>query len=337
MRSIRNAEPRPRVANTDPLPGSQKVDVEGAHGIRVPMREISLHPTRGVEGRVEINRPLRVYDTSGPYTDPTAVIDLQRGLAQLRQPWILARGEYECSEPSYRPVPGHSDPDTPLPIRRQVLRGRTNVTQLHYARKGQVTPEMEFIALRENLAPEFVRSEVARGRAIIPANINHPESEPMIIGRNFLVKINANIGNSAVTSSHRRRSGENAVGPSAGARIPSWIFRPAKIFTRPASGSFRNSPVPIGTVPIYQALEKVDGKAEELTWEIFPRHIDRAGRTGRGLFHHPRGCAAALYSADRQTGDRNRFARRIHHGEMVPGASSKRIFSTRISKRSARS
>ena len=268
MRSIRNAEPRPRVANTDPLPGSQKVYVEGAHGIRVPMREISLHPTRGVEGRVEINRPLRVYDTSGPYTDPAAVIDLQRGLAQLRQPWILARGKYERSEPSYRPVPGHSDPDTPLPIRREVLRGRTNVTQLHYARKGQVTPEMEFIALRENLAPEFVRSEVARGRAIIPANINHPESEPMIIGRNFLVKINANIGNSVVTSSIEeevekmtwaiRWGADTVMDLSTGKNIHEtreWIVR--------------NSPVPIGTVPIYQALEKVGGKAEDLTWEIF--------------------------------------------------------------------
>ena len=268
MRSIRNAEPRPRVANTDPLPGSQKVYVEGAHGIRVPMREISLHPTRGVEGRVEINRPLRVYDTSGPYTDPAAVIDLQRGLAQLRQPWILARGEYERSEPSYRPVPGHSDPDTPLPMRREVLRGRTNVTQLHYARKGQVTPEMEFIALRENLAPEFVRSEVARGRAIIPANINHPESEPMIIGRNFLVKINANIGNSVVTSSIEeevekmtwaiRWGADTVMDLSTGKNIHEtreWIIR--------------NSPVPIGTVPIYQALEKVGGKAEDLTWEIF--------------------------------------------------------------------
>src|SRR5262249_9818884 len=124
MRSVRNAEPSPRIANTHPLPGSQKVYIEGAHGIRVPMREISLHPTKGFEGRVEINRPLRVYDTSGPYTDPTAVIDLNRGLAELRKPWILARAKYERSEPSYRPVPGHSDLDTPLPIRREVLRGQ---------------------------------------------------------------------------------------------------------------------------------------------------------------------------------------------------------------------
>jgi phosphomethylpyrimidine synthase len=268
MRSIRNAEPRTRVANTHPLPGSQKVYIQGAQGIRVPMREISLHPTKGIDGRVEINPPLRVYDTSGPYTDPNAVIDLNRGLAELRKPWILVRGEYERSEPSYRPVPGHSDPDTPLPIRRQVVRGRANVTQLHYARKGVVTPEMEFIALRENVVPEFVRSEVARGRAIIPANINHPESEPMIIGRNFLVKVNANIGNSVVTSSIEeevekmtwaiRWGADTVMDLSTGKNIHEtreWIIR--------------NSPVPIGTVPIYQALEKAGGKAEDLTWEIY--------------------------------------------------------------------
>ncbi len=268
MRPIRNAEPRARVANTHPLPGSHKVYIEGAHGIRVPMREITLHPTKGIDGRVEINPPLRVYDTSGPYTDPGAVIDLHRGLAELRKPWILDRGEYERSEPSYRPVPGHSDLDTPLPIRRQVLKGRSNVTQLHYARKGLVTPEMEFIALRENVAPEFVRSEVARGRAIIPANINHPESEPMIIGRNFLVKVNANIGNSVVTSSIEeevekmtwaiRWGADTVMDLSTGKNIHEtreWIIR--------------NSPVPIGTVPIYQALEKAGGKAEDLTWEIY--------------------------------------------------------------------
>jgi len=232
------------------------------------MQEISLTPTRGVTGEVEINLPLRVYDTSGPYTDPDVTIDLRRGLPELRKPWILARGEYDVQEPSYRPVPGHSDPDTPLPNRRSVLRGRSNKTQMHYARNGVVTPEMEFVALRENLAPEFVRSEVARGRAIIPANINHPESEPMAIGRNFLVKINANIGNSVVTSSIEeevekmtwaiRWGADTVMDLSTGQNIHEtreWLIR--------------NSPVPIGTVPIYQALEKVGGKAEELTWEIF--------------------------------------------------------------------
>jgi phosphomethylpyrimidine synthase len=232
------------------------------------MREISLTPTKGVTGEVEINLPLGVYDTSGPYTDPDVTIDLRRGLPELRKPWILARGEYGMQEPSYRPVPGQSDPDTPLPNRRRVFRGRGNKTQMHYARKGVVTPEMEFVALRENLAPEFVRSEVARGRAIIPANINHPESEPMAIGRNFLVKINANIGNSVVTSSIEeevekmtwaiRWGADTVMDLSTGKNIHEtreWIIR--------------NSPVPIGTVPIYQALEKVGGKSEELTWEIF--------------------------------------------------------------------
>ncbi|HYK89991.1 MAG TPA: phosphomethylpyrimidine synthase ThiC [Acidobacteriota bacterium] len=268
MRQLRNAEPGARAANTEPLPGSRKVFVSGPHGIRVPMREISLSPTKGMTGEVETNPPVRVYDTSGPYTDPAITIDLRQGLPGLRTPWILARGEYDVMEPSYRPVPGHSDPDTPLPNRRRVLRGRGNVTQMHYARKGIVTPEMEFVALRENLDPEFVRSEVARGRAIIPANINHPESEPMSIGRNFLVKINANIGNSVVTSSIEeevekmtwatRWGADTVMDLSTGKNIHEtreWIIR--------------NSPVPIGTVPIYQALEKVGGKAEELSWEIF--------------------------------------------------------------------
>ncbi len=268
MQQLRNAEPSARVANTEPIPGSRKVYVQGPNGIRVPMREIALTPTRGIEAKVEENPPLCVYDTSGPYTDPGADIDLHRGLPELRKPWIMARGDYQSQPPSYRPIPGHSDPDTPLPARRQVLRGRGNVTQMYYARKGLVTPEMEFIALREGMNPEFVRSEVARGRAIIPANINHPESEPMIIGRNFLVKINANIGNSVVTSSIEeevekmtwaiRWGADTVMDLSTGKNIHEtreWILR--------------NSPVPIGTVPIYQALEKVGGKAEDLTWELY--------------------------------------------------------------------
>ncbi len=268
MRQLRNAEPSVRVTSTDPLPGSEKVYVSGPHGIRVPMREISLAPTKGMAGEDEINAPLRVYDTSGPYTDPAVTIDLRRGLPELRKPWILERGEYDALEPSYRPVPGHSDPDTPLPNRRHALRGRGPVTQMHYARRGIITPEMDYVALRENLAPEFVRGEVARGRAIIPANINHPESEPMAIGRNFLVKINANIGNSVVTSSIEeevekmtwatRWGADTVMDLSTGKNIHetrAWIIR--------------NSPVPVGTVPIYQALEKVGGKAEELSWEVF--------------------------------------------------------------------
>jgi phosphomethylpyrimidine synthase len=268
MQQLRNAEPGSRVANAGPIPGSRKVYIHGPDGIRVPMREIPITPTRGANGQLEENPALRVYDTSGPYTDPEAHIDLRMGLPELRREWILVRGGYDILDPSYRPVPGHSDPDTPLPVRRKVLRGRGNVTQMHYARKGVVTPEMQYIAVREGMNPEFVRSEVARGRAIIPANINHSESEPMIIGRNFLVKINANIGNSVVTSSIEeevekmtwaiRWGADTVMDLSTGKNIHEtreWILR--------------NSPVPVGTVPIYQALEKVDGKAEEMTWEVF--------------------------------------------------------------------
>jgi phosphomethylpyrimidine synthase len=256
----------------EPFPNSTRIHVEGSQpGVRVPMREIRLSPTRTAAGQIVPNPPVTVYDTSGPYTDPDAHIDLRHGLPPLRKDWIAAR-------------PG------------------PNVTQMHYARKGIVTPEMEFIAIRENqrrelaqdvpggkawgggvaqhpgfswgariperITPEFVRDEVARGRAIIPVNVNHPESEPMIIGRNFLVKINANIGNSAVTSSIEeevekmvwaiRWGADTIMDLSTGKNIHEtreWIIR--------------NSPVPVGTVPIYQALEKVGGKAEDLTWEIY--------------------------------------------------------------------
>jgi phosphomethylpyrimidine synthase len=268
MHQFRNATPSAQAANTKPPPGSKKVYILGQNGIRVPMREIHLHPTERLNGQIDHNPPIRVYDTSGPYTDPSETIDLRRGLPELRKPWILARGNYDVLEPSYRPVPGHSDPNTPLPECRKVLRGRGTVTQMHYAKKGIITPEMEFVAIREDLSPEFVRVEVARGRAIIPANINHPEIEPSAIGRNFLVKINANIGNSDVTSSIEeeiekmtwaiRWGADTVMDLSTGKNIHEtreWIIR--------------NSPVPIGTVPIYQALEKVGGQAEELSWEIF--------------------------------------------------------------------
>ena len=250
------------------LPGSKKIYIPGPNGIRVPMREIGLHPAPGLNRAAENTQAVRVYDTSGPYTDPEAKIDLRSGLPELRKRWILERGEYDVLAPSYRPVPGHSDPGTLLPAGRKVLRGRGTVTQMHYARKGIITPEMEFVALREGLSPEFVRSEIARGRAIIPANINHPEIEPAAIGRNFLVKINANIGNSVITSSIEeevekmtwaiRWGADTVMDLSTGKNIHEtreWIIR--------------NSPVPIGTVPIYQALEKVEGKAEELSWEVF--------------------------------------------------------------------
>src|SRR5687767_380042 len=255
--------PSNRVASREPLPGSRKVYVPGPQGTRVPFREIPLHPTKGLRGEVELNAPLRVYDTSGPYTDPEADVDLARGLPELRRPWILARGPHDETAPRRS---GRADLALTRP--RKALRSRGNATQMHWARKGIVTPEMEFVAIRENLDPEFVRSEVARGRAIIPANVNHPESEPMAIGRNFLVKINANIGNSAVTSSIEeevekmtwatRWGADTVMDLSTGKNIHEtreWILR--------------NAPVPIGTVPIYQALEKVDGKAEALTWEVY--------------------------------------------------------------------
>ena len=211
---------------------------------------------------------IQLYDTSGPYTDPDARIDLRRGLPPPRLPWILARGEYDSVQecPGSTDVQGKSEVSLPEPRKR--LRGRGNVTQLHYAKRGDITPEMEYVALREGLDPEFVRNEIALGRAIIPANINHPESEPMAIGRNFLVKINANIGNSVVASSIEEEvekmiwaiywGSDTVMDLSTGKNIHEtreWIIR--------------NSPVPVGTVPIYQALEKVGGRAEDLTWEIY--------------------------------------------------------------------
>ncbi len=299
-------------ASVAPLPRSRKIYVTGSRpDIRVPMREISQSDTPASMG-AETNPAITVYDTSGPYTDPHARIDIRSGLPALREPWITERQDTERL-PGPSSLFGHSRLTNPeleslrfklkrLP--RRALPGK-NVSQMHYARQGIVTPEMEFIALRENcrreemqqallrqgknmarllgsqhpgeglgasipleITPEFVRSEVACGRAIIPANINHPESEPMIIGRNFLVKINANIGNSALGSGIQeevekmtwsiRWGGDTVMDLSTGKNIHEtreWIIR--------------NAPVPIGTVPIYQALEKVDGKAEELTWDIF--------------------------------------------------------------------
>ncbi len=247
-----NGEKRYDVAR--PLPNSQKVLVEGAQGVRVPFREITLS---GGEP------PVRVYDTSGP-----AGCDVRQGLPRLREAWIRARGDVEEVEPSYKPIAGHSNVEIPPSLRRKVLRGTGNVTQMHYARKGIVTPEMEFIALRENVDPEFVRSEVARGRAIIPSNINHPESEPMIIGRNFLVKINANIGNSAIGSSIEEEVEKLQWGIKWGADTVMDLST-GKNIHETREWIVRNSPVPIGTVPIYQALEKVNGVAEDLTWEVY--------------------------------------------------------------------
>jgi len=245
------------------FPASRKVYLQGSRpDLRVPAREIILTPTTGRFGSEE-NPPLRVYDTSGPYTDPAAEIDLHRGLPALRRPWILERGDVEEG-------PERVD-DARFPgLNRRPLRARPGraVTQLHYARQGIITPEMEFVALRERVDPEFVRAEVARGRAIIPANINHPESEPMIIGRNFLVKINANIGNSAVVSSIDEEVQKMIWAIRWGADTVMDLST-GKELTATRAWILRNAPVPVGTVPIYAALEKVGGRPEELSWEIF--------------------------------------------------------------------
>jgi len=259
--------------------GSKKVYVEGSRpDILVPMREIALSPTTGSFGEEE-NAPVRVYDTSGPYTDPAHKVDITKGLPALRSAWVKERGDVEEYEgrtikPEDNGFRKADDPrmnENVFPdLSRNPLRAKKgkNVTQLHYARKGIITPEMEFVAIRENMDPEFVRSEIAAGRAILPSNINHPEAEPMIIGRNFHVKINANIGNSAVSSSiaeevekmtwATRWGADNIMDLSTGKHIHTtreWIIR--------------NAAVPVGTVPIYQALEKVNGVAEDLTWEVY--------------------------------------------------------------------
>jgi phosphomethylpyrimidine synthase len=301
----RERAPADACITREPFPGSKKIHVPGVlhPDVRVPMREITLSPTQPTSaGKApEVNDPVTIYDTSGPYTDPAVEIDVTRGLAPLRAAWIRARGDTEelAEETSAYRRARRDDPSLAAlrfaasgkPVRAKAGR---RVTQMHYARKGIITPEMEFVAIRENLrrealtrdldpqhpgqawgaaipariTPEFVRDEVARGRAIIPANVNHPEIEPMAIGRNFLVKINANIGNSAVSSSIEeevekmvwavRWGSDTVMDLSTGDHIHEtreWILR--------------NSPVPIGTVPIYQALEKVGGRPEDLTWDLY--------------------------------------------------------------------
>ena len=287
--------PTHQVSTPYRFPASSKKYIAGTlhPAIRVPMREIRLSDTAGHNGRPgESNLPITVYDTSGPCTDTTIHTDVTQGLFPLRDSWVRSRSEVEISEPSYKPIAGHSDPTLSMPNPRKVLRGSGDVTQLQLARKGVVTPEMEYVAIRENngrdrsasigqhpgfshgaaipevITPEFVRSEVARGRAIIPANINHPECEPMIIGRNFLVKINANIGNSAVTSTIEEEVEKMTWATLWGADTVMDLST-GKNIHETREWILRNSPVPIGTVPIYQALEKVNGKAEDLTWEIY--------------------------------------------------------------------
>ena len=320
-----------------PFPNSRKVYETGSRSdIRVPMREISLSDTHSSNG-VEKNPPIYVYDTSGPYTDPDVAVDVREGLPALRQRWIEERGDteqlpYLTSEYGRERLADSALDRYRFSHIRNPRRAKAgkNVTQMHYARQGIVTPEMEFIAIRENMrreeyvgtglmgskkamnfganlpevvTPEFVRDEVAAGRAIIPSNINHPESEPMIIGRNFLVKINANIGNSAVTSSieeevekmtwSTRWGGDTIMDLSTGRNIHEtreWIIR--------------NSPVPVGSVPIYQALEKVDGKAEDLTWEIFRDTLIEQAEQGVDYFTIHAGVRLAYVplTANRVTG-----------------------------------
>jgi phosphomethylpyrimidine synthase len=303
------------------LPNSQRVYVAGSQpGISVPFREVSQHVTKSFNGQIESNDPVRIYDSSGPWGDPSFNGDVRDGLPAPRRQWIIARGdveEYEGREVKpedngYRSIEeaiyardkARGKLEEFPGLRRQPLRAKTGhaVTQMYYARRGVITPEMEFVAIRENLGrqaafealtngdrnrlnhqhrgesfgasvpsyvtPEFVRQEVARGRAIIPANINHPESEPMAIGRNFLVKINANIGNSAVASSIEEEVEKMRWATKWGADTVMDLSTGKNIHAT-REWIIRNSPVPIGTVPIYQALEKVSGKAEELTWEVF--------------------------------------------------------------------
>jgi phosphomethylpyrimidine synthase len=274
--------------------GSKKVYVEGSQpDIRVPMREIELSPTSGSFGE-ETNEPVRVYDTSGPYTDPAYTPDLRKGLPPLRSRWIQRRGDVEAYEgrkikPEDNGYSSEHDPranDKVFPdLSRKPLRAKEgkNVTQLHYAKKGIITPEMEFIAIRENMDPEFVRSEVARGRAIIPSNINHPETEPMIIGSNFHVKINANIGNSAVSSSIEEEVEKMTWATRWGADTIMDLSTGKNIHTT-REWIIRNSAVPVGTVPIYQALEKVNGIAEDLSWEVFKDTLIEQAEQGVDYF-----------------------------------------------------
>ncbi|MFK2796983.1 phosphomethylpyrimidine synthase ThiC [Bacillus cereus] len=254
------------------LPGSKKVYVDGPRaGMKVPMREIEQSETNGIP-----NPPVRVYDTSGPYTDPSYKVELEKGIPTPRHSWIMERGDVEAYEG--REVKPEDDgvkvasKHTPVfpQMDRQPLRAKqgANVTQMHYARNGIITSEMEYVAIREGVEPEFVRKEIAEGRAILPANINHPEAEPMIIGRNFHVKVNANIGNSAVSSSIAEEVEKMTWATRWGADTIMDLSTGKNIHTT-REWIIRNAPVPVGTVPIYQALEKVNGIAEDLTWEVY--------------------------------------------------------------------
>lgn len=320
MRKKQDTKPNQSAITREPFTGSKKVYIDGEiHNIKVAMREITLSDTThkfSPDKPAEKNEPIAVYDTSGPYTDPSIEIDVRKGIPKLRQQWILDRGDVEeldqiSSEYGRKRLDDTSLDELRFEHLKKPLRAKPgkNVSQLYYAKQGIITPEMEYVAIRENqrsenvvdqfgqhpgenfgahvhtgpITPEFVRDEIARGRAVLPNNINHPESEPMIIGRNFLVKVNANIGNSATTSSIEeevekavwacRWGADNVMDLSTGKNIHEtreWILR--------------NSPVPIGTVPIYQALEKVNGKAEDLTWEIFRDTLIEQAEQGVSYF-----------------------------------------------------
>ncbi|TCO77323.1 hydroxymethylpyrimidine synthase [Plasticicumulans lactativorans] len=326
---------------TRPYPNSTKVFVQGSRAdLRVPMREIAQHATPAGFG-AEANPPIPVYDCSGPYTDPAARIDLLAGLPPLRAAWIAERGDsVQLDGPSSDYGRARAADPRLASLRFEHIRAPrrarpgANVSQMHYARRGIVTPEMEFIAIRESLrlqqlredpryarvlrqhrghsfgaaipeqiTPEFVRDEVARGRAIIPANINHPELEPMIIGRNFLVKINGNLGNSAVTSSIAEEVEKMVWGIRWGADTIMDLST-GKNIHETREWIIRNAPVPIGTVPIYQALEKVNGKAEDLTWEIFRDTLIEQAEQGVDYFTIHAGVLLRYVplTADRVTG-----------------------------------
>ena len=321
-----------------PFPNSEKIYVSGKihPDIKVPMRKISLSDTVDkFNGKVEKNDPVLVYDTSGPYTDPSVEMDLRKGLRPIRNSWIAGREDVEQLtglSSAYGRERENNEKLDELRFKRNrkplKAKPEKNVTQMHYARKGIITPEMEYIAIRENqkleeikqiseqhlgnsfgasipkvITPEFVRDEVARGRAIIPSNINHPENEPMIIGRNFLVKINANIGNSAVSSSIEEEV-EKAVWACRWGADTIMDLSTGKNIHETREWILRNSPVPIGTVPIYQALEKVNGKAEDLTWEIFRDTLIEQAEQGVDYFTIHAGVRLAYvpHTAKRVTG-----------------------------------
>lgn len=307
--------------SNSPFPKSQKVYVKGTlFPIKVAMREITLSPTKLSNGRIEHNPPVTIYDTSGPYTDAQANIDIRKGLPRLRAPWIMDRHDVDMldeisSDYGKTRLADNKLDDLRFEYSHRPLAAKPghNVSQLYYAKQGIITPEMEYVAIRENqrieqlqqvtnrmdhqhagnsfgantphkyISPEFVRDEIAAGRAIIPNNINHPESEPMIIGRNFLVKINANIGNSAVTSSIEEEV-EKAVWACRWGADTIMDLSTGKNIHETREWIIRNSPVPIGTVPIYQALEKVNGVAEDLTWEIFRDTLIEQAEQGVSYF-----------------------------------------------------